>query len=244
MIQTIEELSLNAWPGLQQILLDGWVLRFAGGYSRRANSAYAMYGGTKSVEEKVEICERIYREKELPPMFKLTPATEPADLDPILKARGYAEEGRASVRVLELPNVMREDDVCAQGWNEPNEQWFDVVAEMTVLSVHKKAMLRGIITNIACPIRLAAMMEGEQIVACGLGVLQGSHLGLFDVMTRPERRRQGWGRRLVDHLLDWGKRGGAERAYLQVVVDNTPAMALYDRLGFVEAYQYWYRSLR
>lgn len=84
MIQTIEELSLNAWPGLQQILVDGWVLRFGGGYSRRANCAYVMYGGTKSAEEKIEICERTYREKNLPPMFKLTAATEPARLDGLL----------------------------------------------------------------------------------------------------------------------------------------------------------------
>ena len=37
-IQTIEELSLNALPCLQQILDDGWVLRLAEGYTKRANS--------------------------------------------------------------------------------------------------------------------------------------------------------------------------------------------------------------
>ena len=30
--------------------------------------------------------------------------------------------------------------------------------------------------------------------------------------------------------------------YLQVTVDNTPARALYKRLGFSERYQYWYRG--
>jgi hypothetical protein len=33
-IQEIEEISLNAWPSLQQILYDGWILRFANGYTK------------------------------------------------------------------------------------------------------------------------------------------------------------------------------------------------------------------
>ena len=38
MIRTLEELSMNALPALQTMLYGGWVLRFANGYTRRANS--------------------------------------------------------------------------------------------------------------------------------------------------------------------------------------------------------------
>ncbi|MDB5085123.1 MAG: family N-acetyltransferase, partial [Bacilli bacterium] len=34
----IEELTLNNWQPLQTMLYDGWLLRFAGGYTKRANS--------------------------------------------------------------------------------------------------------------------------------------------------------------------------------------------------------------
>ena len=42
MVRHIKELAVNAWPSLQT-LLDGWVLRFANGYTRRANSVNLLY---------------------------------------------------------------------------------------------------------------------------------------------------------------------------------------------------------
>ena len=47
MIQEIEELSMNAWPSLQTLLLDGWVLRFAAGYTRRANAVCPLFAGAR-----------------------------------------------------------------------------------------------------------------------------------------------------------------------------------------------------
>jgi ribosomal protein S18 acetylase RimI-like enzyme len=41
-------------------------------------------------------------------------------------------------------------------------------------------------------------------------------------------------------LAVWGKARGAEQTYLQVMENNPPALALYERLGFNKLYEYWY----
>ena len=39
----LEEVAMNAWPALQQMLFDGWILRFAQGYTKRANSVHPLF---------------------------------------------------------------------------------------------------------------------------------------------------------------------------------------------------------
>jgi ribosomal protein S18 acetylase RimI-like enzyme len=41
--------------------------------------------------------------------------------------------------------------------------------------------------------------------------------------------------------LNWGKSNGATQAYLQVETENQAGINLYNKLGFTEAYQYFYR---
>ena len=46
---------------------------------------------------------------------------------------------------------------------------------------------------------------------------------------------------MMEGLLAHGQRNGARTAYLQVMLNNPPALQLYEDLGFKEVYQYWYR---
>jgi hypothetical protein len=71
-IRYLEELSFNAHPSLQTQYYDGWVLRFANGYSSRANSVNAIYPSTIDLKEKIEECEKRYFKHDLPCIFKVT----------------------------------------------------------------------------------------------------------------------------------------------------------------------------
>ena len=81
------------------------------------------------------------------------------------------------------------------------------------------------------------------MLACGQTAVESELVGLYDVFTAPEVRGQGLARRLCSALLARAGAAGASMAYLQVDADNAPARAIYQRLGFDDAYSYHYRAL-
>ena len=98
----IEEVSLNSWPALQNIIYDGWILRFSKGYTKRANSVNPIYPSTEDLSRKITRCERIYSQKGLPTVFRLTPFASPSNLDQNLERRKYKIIDRTIVLHLDL----------------------------------------------------------------------------------------------------------------------------------------------
>ena len=98
-----------------------------------------------------------------------------------------------------------------------------------------------LLANMGLTTAYASIVEDDAAVAVGLGVAGQGVVGLFDIVTDPQQRGRGLGRRLVLNLLRWGQAQGAQQGFLQVVPENIPAMRLYQSIGFREAYQYWYR---
>src|ERR1700730_8536950 len=92
----VEETCLNAWPALRQVLLDGWVLRFSEGLTRRANSANPLRADYRGIDALIPACEALYRRQLLPTIFRLPSIIDP-DLDERLDALGYGCEGESCV---------------------------------------------------------------------------------------------------------------------------------------------------
>ncbi len=240
--RTIEETSLNAWPSLKQILYDGWILRFAHGYSRRNNSVNAFYPGNLSAGGKIKRCEDIYRARGLPPTFRITPFVEPANLDTLLAELGYQKVSPTSVQVVDLAGVSSTGLTAdAHRWETPAEEWVDACIRINEIAPVKHDPFREILAHIPCDACFMVLQNGAEIVACGLGVLDGPCLGLFDIVIAANQRGKGLGTQLVSSLFSWAKQHNGSHAYLQVVADNTPALNLYAKLGFREIYRYWYR---
>src|SRR5215471_10086974 len=103
---TIEELTMNAWPSLQTILLDGWVIRLANGYTKRANSVNPIYCTGNNLDEKIEYCENIFRNNGLPTIFKIIDCDEYKILDNKLETLKYEKIDITSVQICdEIKNI-------------------------------------------------------------------------------------------------------------------------------------------
>jgi ribosomal protein S18 acetylase RimI-like enzyme len=246
-IQIIEECALNAWPSHHQILYDGWILRFTNGYTQRANSVNPVYNGTQAVDQKIQRCIQIYLKKNLRPIFRITPLAQPQNLDEILAGLGFYQKSLTSVQTLNLDSLRPQENHTFHFWSEFSTEWLE---HFTRLKGSAPAQAgapaqtethQTILSNILPEKCFAILSNLNQVVTCGLGVLEGEHVGLFDIITAQSQRRKGLGQKLVLNILHWAKENGAKQAYLQVETNNEPALNLYAKLGFEEVYRYWYR---
>ena len=99
------------------------------------------------------------------------------------------------------------------------------------------------LVNSPVPFTAFELRHDAQVLACGQYALEGDLVGLYDVFTAPDsRRNQGLAAQLCSHLLADAQARGARHAYLQVEADNLAARAVYHRLGFIDGYAYHYRT--
>lgn len=241
-IRRLEEASFNAWPALNVMLFDGWLLRFANGYTKRANSVNGLYQGALAAGTKIDTCERLYTQQKLRPIFRLSPLINRDELDQQLQARNYKRMDHTSVQILDLSPAKpahSERAVILSG-QDGIDSWLHSFHDLNPgrrdAATHK-LMLNSILGRLC----LMVLEVNNEVVACGLAVADGDYLGLFDIVTAVEQRRKGYGLEITAALLAWGAGMKARCAYLQVMTDNDPALNLYNKLGFKERYHYWYR---
>jgi GNAT superfamily N-acetyltransferase len=122
--------------------------------------------------------------------------------------------------------------------------WFGAYRVAEGFGDHEANMRRAILGRIRAPTAYAQLLYGNTPVAIGLGVVEDGYLGIFSMATFPAYRRQGAATMILHALGCWARERGASNAYLQVMVQNKPAQALYARAGFVTLYDYHYRELR
>lgn len=238
----IEESALNAWPGLQQMVFDGWILRFSQGHTKRANSVNPLYESYLDLESKIAECERQYAAHGLPAIFRLPSITAPPALDGLLAELGYRQVSYTLVQHLDLAAASLEPVPGVTLHDESLDGWLAAYSRLRGEPVARHGAHRAILAAIPVRCWLVTLRVGDGVVGCGVAVLEHGFVGLFDLFTHPARRGEGYGTALVAALLRRARDHGAATAYLQVEAANAPARHLYEHtFGFETLYDYWYR---
>ena len=185
------------------------------------------------------MCERVYAEKKLPCIFRLTSFTESSALDTFLEQRGYAKIDPTLVMHLELSQPIGDEQLELVELSL--DEWMRTHARLSGIALDKEETHERILQRIPCDRLFACLQDAKRVVAVGLGVLEEGYFGLFDLLTDSLHRNKGFGTRIVRHMLMWAQKRGARYAYLQVTVANVSARHVYSGFGFQELYRYWYR---
>ena len=242
LLSRVEDAGLNASAPPQQRWMDGWLLRLSPGKAKRARCINAVAMGRRRTLDKLAESAALFAAAQLPLIVRITPFTQPVELEAQLRDRGLHRFDDTRVMVLpDLtaigPPAMEPRYTLRSVALEPFAQHLGVLrgSPLSQRLAHAERL-----ANSPVPFFAFELHDQSLVVACGQIAVEGDLVGLYDVFTAPEVRGRGLAGMLCRHLLAQAREHGARHAYLQVESDNRPARAVYFRLGFSDGYSYHY----
>ncbi|GGQ40651.1 GNAT family N-acetyltransferase [Couchioplanes azureus] len=244
-VAALELAANDGWPAPAQARLGAWILRSAGGWTGRANSALAVGDPDRTLDAAIDAVERWYAARGQRPLVN-APMPLAAPVNAALDARGWTARPLTLVQTARVGGLLeatgaRDDLPTVELADAPTDDWYAMVAE------HKGALpetaiqvLTGVPVAVFAHVRDAA----GDLLAVGRGAVTGPDrwLGVSLLQTAPAARRGGLAAHVVRALAGWARQQGAARAYLQVEERNTAAVALYRKLGFRTHHTYLTRE--
>ncbi|MEV8508729.1 GNAT family N-acetyltransferase [Actinoplanes sp. NPDC051475] len=240
------ELAANdGWPAPVQARLGSWILRAADNWTGRANSALAVGDPDRTLEEAIDAVEQWYAARGQQPLIN-TPMPLAAPVNAALDERGWTARPLTLVqtaRVAALLEVLpaRADLPTVELADSPTDGWYAMVAE------HKGTLPRTairILTGVPDAVFAHVRDADGELLAVARGAVSGPDrwLGVSLLQTAPAARRQGLAAHVLRAVAHWAVQHGSARAYLQVEERNTPAVTLYQKMGFATHHTYLTRE--
>jgi ribosomal protein S18 acetylase RimI-like enzyme len=238
-VAALELLAARTWRGLEEQPYGDWLLRAADGFTGRANSVLVVGRPPGRLDEAVGAVARWYADRGLGPRAQL-PLPGAEDADAAFAAAGWT---RADADVLVLTASLTgwaEPSVPVDLADEPDDAW---LAGYHYRGTALPPVARRVLVNADDPVFASVRLvpSPAPLAAVARGVVVEDRLVVTAVTVDESSRRRGLGTAVMAALGQWGRERGAGSCLLQVSSDNTPALALYARLGFGEHHRYHYR---
>ena len=179
-------------------------------------------------EAALDDIEARYREQNAATRVSIYDLTEPADLTPRLRARGY----RNDETTLTMAKLVQSRDAPAHVdvSEHPGDEWREVY--LGSITENRRLVNARILESIPRPCAWFACRRDGRVISTGLGVADGAFAVIECMATRAEVRRQGGADAVLRSLEAWAIARGVKTLALQAVADNSAAIPLYTRFGF------------
>jgi GNAT superfamily N-acetyltransferase len=242
-VRRLEAVGFRAWPAAS-IQYDGsWQIRLTAGHpSKRLNSVNPLDPSDQDgIEGRVERAARRFDSYDRPLVFRQSPLAPPP-LEAYLDALGWRRFDETIVMTGAIDNLDIDGGMDHLPMRDIG-RYVDASIAVHGRDQSLKPGLTEVLSSIRPPSGLFVLEEeAAGPVSTALCVHDNDLAGLFELATRSDMRRNGYGRDVVTAALRWARHRGAETAWLQVESANTAAVALYKGLGFAEVYRYAYRQ--
>jgi N-acetylglutamate synthase len=237
LIAALEERLLNVWPAVTTHMIDGWAVRFAGGYTGRANSASAIMSGAQIDNALVTRIIAMYDQEKLIPQFRVSPVAH-AGSAKILQQCGFVSRGLAHTMIADIKSQHLKHDSRIHLSTHPDRSWCVGVTSRQEQAKRNPDALHAIVSRIRVPVQFATMVVGGEAVGFGVAAIDRGWVELGSIVMDTKHRGKGLGRALVSTLLSWAADQNVEKAFLQVDVSNVVALGLYRSFDFKVLYDY------
>lgn len=234
-IESLERATVAAVAPPEVLEIGGWLVALDDGSISRAKSAVPLRHDLDASD--LSAVEAAYRERGLPPAFRLAEAPGLRALTAEVLRRGYHSAQTTVVMTARAETVAQLAAPFADLLDHPDEAWGQVFLGEGFDPVDGAHRVKRLSQS---PDALyGAVREGGQTVAVGVVTFGYGWAGIHGMRTSIERRGAGLASRLLALFGSAALARQVGRMFLQVE-ENNPAQNLYRRAGFDEAWRYRY----
>ncbi|WP_100962545.1 GNAT family N-acetyltransferase [Bosea sp. FBZP-16] len=242
LVSACETRIVNAWPAPTTLVVDQWVVRFANGYSGRANSASSLREDGDMDETTLAFVEGLYRQAGLPPRIRFTPLVAESARRRFAE-RGYRIETASFGMVAELDPNLHPPAPGMLTTAQAEDAWIDGVCAHQTGAKRNREHLAAIVSGVRVPAAFATLLHEGRPAAYAMSVAERGMAEIGAVIVDEALRGKGLGKQMMLGLMGWAAEQGCSQAYLQVDQSNGLAFEMYKRLGFRTVYAYETRML-
>jgi len=241
LVRRLEAVGFRAWPA-SSVQYDGsWQIRLTAGHpSKRLNSVVPLDPSDhRDLEIRLTKAQRKFEAYGRPMVVRETPLASPKHID-LLRERGWRCFDETIVMTADLVDLELPDMLDHLPSHDVG-RFVDASLVVDEADPALKPALAEVVSGIKPPSGLFVIEDMEAgPLATTLCVQDNDLAGIMSVAVSPQHRRKGLGAEILTSALRWARMRSAKTAWLQVSADNAPALTLYARFGFREAYRYCY----